>query len=32
MTPAKMRAILFRFAAEQLGVSEADLDGRARGG
>lgn len=32
MTPGKMRAILFRFAAEQLGVSEEDLDRRARGG
>ena len=32
MTPARMRAILFRFAAEQLAVSYADLDRRARGG
>ena len=32
MTPAKMRAIRFRFAAEQLGVPEADLDAQARGG
>ena len=32
MTPAKMRAILFRFAAEQLGVPHEDLDRRARGG
>jgi hypothetical protein len=32
MTPAKMRAILLRFAAEQLGVPHEDLDRGARGG
>lgn len=32
MTPARMRALLFRFASEQLRVAEADLDARARGG
>jgi len=30
MTPARMREVLFRFAAEQLGVSHEDLDRRAR--
>ena len=32
MPPARMREILFRFAAEKLAVPYADLDRRARGG